>query len=69
MANGTYIETEEGEKTHFAYNCQFNEGVGCHPDKHHCESCGWNPEVALERLVRICSEKGIIIPYKILASM
>lgn len=69
MANGTYVETEEGEKTIFGYSCKFNEGVGCHILKRHCESCGWNPEVARERLFQICSAKGIIIPESVLASM
>ena len=69
MANGKYIETEEGENTIFGYSCQFNEGVGCHPNKHHCESCGWNPEVARERLLQICFDMGIDIPESVLASM
>lgn len=66
MTQGKKIETEDGEKYLFTHSCQFNEGVGCQPDKRYCERCGWNPEVALERLMRICSEKGIRIPYKIL---
>lgn len=66
---GNYIETEEGEKALFSYCCQFNEGVSCHPDKHNCEKCGWNPEVARERLLQICFDKGITIPDEILDSM
>ena len=62
MVTGKFIETEEGEKTVFGYSCQFNDGVGCHPKKHHCESCGWNPEVAKERLARICFEMGVDVP-------
>ena len=63
------IETEEGKKTYFGYSCKFNEGVSCHPDKHNCDSCGWNPEVARERLLQICFDKGITIPDEILDSM
>lgn len=66
---GKYIEVEEGENTIFGYSCQFNEGVSCHPNKHHCQSCGWNPEVARERLLQICFEKGITIPESVLDSM
>ena len=66
---GKIIETEEGEKHFFGYSCPYNEGVGCHPNKHHCESCGWNPEVARERLLQVCFEKGITIPDSVLASM
>ena len=64
MATGTYIETEEGERTIFGYSCQFNDGVGCHPKKHHCETCGWNPEVAKARLEKICNDLGISPPSK-----
>ena len=31
--------------------CPFNEGVGCTRQERH--RCGWNPEVAAERLRRI----------------
>ena len=64
---GKYIETEEGENAIFGYCCQYNEGVGCHPNKHHCHACGWNPEVARERLLQICFDMGIDIPESVLA--
>lgn len=60
--SGKIVETEEGEKTYFGYSCPHNEGVSCNPNKHHCESCGWNPEVAKERLCRICFDLGIDVP-------
>lgn len=66
MVNGKTIETEEGEKVFYAYCCQFNEGVGCHPMKHHCETCGWNPEVAKERLLQICFDMGVDVPAEYL---
>lgn len=66
---GKYVEVEEGENTIFGYCCQFNEGVSCHPSKHNCGSCGWNPEAARERLLQICFDKGIDIPESILVSM
>ena len=66
---GNIIETEDGEKHVFHYSCPHNEGVSCHPDKHNCEHCGWTPEVARERLLQICFEKGIDIPESVLASM
>lgn len=69
MVNGKTIETEEGEKVFYAYSCKFNEGVGCQPLNRHCENCGWNPEVARERLLQICFDKGITIPDSILDSM
>ena len=35
--------------------CPFNEGVGC--TREECHRCGWNPEVAAERLARITGAK------------
>ncbi len=32
--------------------CKMNKGVQC-DKKDHCESCGWNPAVAEERLDKI----------------
>lgn len=63
---GKYIETDEGEKTVFVYSCTYNEGVGCHPSKHHCENCGWNPAVAKERLLQICFDLGVDVPEEYL---
>lgn len=62
MATGVYVKTEEGENAVFGYCCKYNEGVGCHPMKRQCGNCGWNPEVAKERLARICFELGIDVP-------
>ena len=66
---GKYIETEEGENTIFGYSCKFNEGVSCHPIGRKCGTCGWNPEVARERLLQICFVKGITIPDEVLDRM
>lgn len=63
---GKYIEIEKEENTIFRYSCKYNEGVGCHPNKHHCNTCGWNPAVARERLLKICFDMGIDIPESVL---
>lgn len=63
MVTGKLIEIDEGEQsTYFGYCCKFNEGVGCHPLKHQCGTCGWNPKVAKERLIKRCKELGLKPP-------
>ena len=70
MANtGTLIKADDGTGAYFKNSCKFNEGVDCSPLGRKCESCGWNPDVARERLLQICFEKGITIPESILVSM
>lgn len=66
---GKIIKTEEGENHVFGYCCKFNEGVSCHPIGRKCCTCGWNPEVAQERLLQICFDMGITIPDSVLDSM
>ena len=41
--------------------CQFNIGVIC--DSAECYHCGWDPEVAKERLVKVPHEKQYKIPF------
>ena len=66
---GEIITTEDGDTALFKYSCKYNEGVGCSPVGRKCGSCGWNPAVAKERLLRICFEKGISIPESVWESM
>ena len=56
------IETGEGDSVYFKYSCIVNEGVSCHPYNRNCDTCGWNPRVARERLEKFCREHGIEIP-------
>lgn len=36
--------------------CSFNKEVLCRPNKRHCSTCGWNPEVAKSRLEKITQQ-------------
>lgn len=67
--NGSLIRTEDGTGTYYKNSCKYNEGVDCGPLHRRCEKCGWNPEVARERLLQICFDKGITIPESVLESM
>lgn len=58
------IETEEGDSVYYKYSCCHNEGVSCSPYNRHCETCGWNPEVAEARLIDICIKLGILRPVQ-----
>lgn len=42
--------------------CPHNPAVGCYPHQKHCESCGWNPDVAKARLEAFCKKHGITLP-------
>lgn len=39
-----------------------NETIECLPKGRNCATCGWNPEVAKERLEKFCAERGIKLP-------
>ena len=39
-----------------------NEAVVCLPEERHCTACGWNPEVAKDRLEKFCAERDIKLP-------
>lgn len=41
----------EWTKSDGKWDCIYQEGVGCHTRT--CETCGWNPKVAEERLKKI----------------
>lgn len=47
-------ETMSGTKI----KCPFRDNVSCYPSQKHCESCGWNPVVAKERLEKFYKEHG-----------
>lgn len=40
-------------------SCPYNEGIGCMPHEMRCNTCGWNPKVAKERLNKVYEEKNI----------
>lgn len=44
------------------FSCPNNSEVSCHPGKRNCAACGWHPDVAMVRLVKICNEMGIELP-------
>ena len=47
------------------YDCPHNEAIDCDKYKQRpCNNCGWNPDVARERLEKYCKELGIAIPKK-----
>lgn len=42
--------------------CPQNDWVVCYPWECQCETCGWNPKVAKERLEKICKERDCLVP-------
>ncbi|MGN0998665.1 MAG: hypothetical protein ACI4PO_03860 [Faecousia sp.] len=42
--------------------CPHNDGVICYPNQKDCSKCGWNPDVAKVRKLRICEKLGIKLP-------
>ena len=39
--------------------CCYNSGVECQPKDRECQTCGWNPDVAAERMRRIKKERKL----------
>ncbi len=37
--------------------CPYNDGLGCMPHDMRCNTCGWNPKVAEERLKKLRNEE------------
>ena len=63
----SWEENEKDDQTEHA--CKFNFGVTCTlRDSHgriidrNCDTCGWNPDVAQERLAAFCKKYGIQLP-------
>lgn len=44
--------------------CKNNKYVVCDPNNRCCGICGWDPEVAMARLNRICRVKHLQNPYE-----
>ena len=42
--------------------CPHNGGVQCRPQERNCKNCGWDPDVAQNRLEKICKKLGIALP-------
>ena len=60
--SGKIVENAEGNAAYYMYACCHNDGVSCHPKNRHCETCGWDPTVAKDRLENICHQLGIQLP-------
>lgn len=52
----------ERKSPYEAPSCINNAGVVCLPETKHCDTCGWDPDVARVRLLKICEERGIALP-------
>ena len=53
--------------------CQFNWNVNCTDEIRHCDSCGWCPEVIIQRKIKdsgapmqcqVCDHKMICLEHK-----
>ena len=61
---GMGVRSMKDKKKAEAPKCQYNIGVECRLRERPCESCGWNPAVAKERLDRFYTDHGIVAPDK-----
>lgn len=46
----------------YKIKCPHNDAVGCFPSQRNCNRCGWNPDVAKERLEKFCKKHGVTMP-------
>lgn len=44
--------------------CPHNLGIRCLTKNRNCGACGWDPNVAEERLIRFCRARGVQCPPK-----
>lgn len=52
------LREEEATMSGTKIKCPFRDNVFCYPSQKHCESCGWNPVVAKQRLDKFYKDHG-----------